>query len=120
VLNVQLFPDGKRLAGNSYAQLVKVWDLQTGKEVASIKHPTDSSALAISPDGKTLVLVGAEDGSGALLIYDVATGKEIHRCKGHVGMVYSILFSPDGKTLYSGGESIRIWDLPASTAKPKE
>jgi WD40 repeat protein len=120
VLNVLLSQDGKRLAGNSYAQLVKVWDLETGKEVSPVKHPTDSNALALSPDGKTIVLAGAADGSGSLLLYDVATGKELHQCKGHVGMVYGIVFSPDGKTLYSGGESIRIWDLPATAAKPKE
>ncbi|MEM8806174.1 MAG: TIR domain-containing protein [Cyanobacteria bacterium P01_G01_bin.38] len=39
--------------------------------------------------------------------------KEINRLEGHIGKVFSVVFSPDGQQLVSGGvdQSVRFWEL---------
>src|SRR5204863_124610 len=77
-------------------------------------------ALAFSPDGKRLASGGQD---GMVMLWDVASGKELHVCRGHRFPVRDLAFSPDGRTLASGeagdtrdnggdreeGE-VRLWD----------
>jgi WD40 repeat protein len=62
-------------------------------------------------------------------VWDVSSGKEIIRLKGHEGLVVivSLAFSPDGKTLASGSgpssfmdsgeyKCIRLWDVATGKA----
>ena len=44
-------------------------------------------------------------------LWDVATGEELVRLPGHSDYVYSLAFSPDGKTLVSssGDTTLRLW-----------
>jgi cytochrome c len=45
---------------------------------------------------------------------NVATGRELARWQGHDGGVTVLLFSKDGRTLYSGGQdgTLKLWNLP--------
>ena len=42
-----------------------------------------------------------------------ATGREIRKLEGHSGWVYSVAFSPDGKTALSGSDdgTMRLWKM---------
>jgi WD40 repeat protein len=46
-------------------------------------------------------------------LWDVKTGKELATLKGHTSYLLIIAFSPDGKTLASGGgeHEIKLWDM---------
>ena len=51
-------------------------------------------------------------GGGLLKSYEVTTGKERVSFRGHIGVVKGLAYSPDGKTLASGGtdRTLRTWD----------
>jgi WD40 repeat protein/serine/threonine protein kinase len=92
---------------------IRVVDLRNGKElwnaVASMQYVT---ALAFSPDGKTLASAAGFSESD-IRLWDVATGKDIGRLEGHKSWVGTLVFWPDGNRLAScsADQTIRTWDV---------
>jgi RNA polymerase sigma factor (sigma-70 family) len=76
--------------------------------------------LALSPDGRLLAAGSGQRGGagGPARLWEVVTGKELHAYHGHKGEVRCLAFSPDGKTLATGGDdgTVRLW----ATATGKE
>ena len=71
-------------------------------------HGDSVSAVAFSPDGKTIVS-GSFDKTARL--WDVASGKPIGRPMLHQDWVRSAVFSPDGRLLATGSndKTARLW-----------
>ena len=55
-------PDGNRLATAGGDKVVRVWEAETGKELAALPSPDRVTVVAFSPDGKSLA-AGSKDGS---------------------------------------------------------
>jgi WD40 repeat protein len=92
---------------------VHLYDTTTGKEVRRFTgHRETLYAVAISPDGKTLVSCARDD---TLRYWDMATGKELRQVNFEGGVYWRLAFSPDGTVLATGGGNARLWD--AATGK---
>jgi hypothetical protein len=82
-----------------------------------------NQAIAFSRDGTRLASCsgnapGPPEKSGEIKVWDAVSGQELLTLRnGHKGRIYSVAFSPDGKTLVSGGRDgvVKIWE-----ATPKE
>jgi WD40 repeat protein len=117
---VAFSPDGKLLAGGSQSRfvnhgVVKLWDVSTGKEQATLAQDTGNiNSVVFSPDGKFLA-AGSSD--KVVRFWDVATGKEAAPIKGFPTPVTAIALSPDGKTLAAGTQdgAITLWDIAKLT-----
>jgi WD40 repeat protein len=103
-------PDGKRALSGSEDKTLRLWEVQSGKELRRFEAGGRSDAIAISPDGH-MALSGGID--GFVRLWDMESGKEIRRFKGHKGAVTSVAFSPDGRHALSGGigDAVRLWDV---------
>jgi WD40 repeat protein/serine/threonine protein kinase len=92
---------------------LRLIDLHDGKELWTVGFTNGGqiTALALSPDGKTLASSCHDESN--IRLWDVATGQPIGQLEGHSSWVSPIVFWPDGKKLVSGGgdQTIRIWDL---------
>lgn len=93
---------GKTLIAASTDKSVQQWDLATGKvtTTTTLKSEEPLTKMALSPD---LKLVVAGDEKGGVYLWHVTSGKQIAVLSKHKTCVSVLAFSPDGKTIVSGG-----------------
>src|SRR5262249_40391750 len=79
-------------------------------------HARAVAALAFSPDGERL----ASTGWDKRLVFYRILDKRLKENAGLPGSASGVVFSPNGKLLYAGGEDdyLHVWDLAG--ANPKE
>ena len=84
--SVAFSPDGKTLASGSEDQTIKLWDVATGKEQATLKGHTGHGCTPWrSARTARRWPRGVEDKT--IKLWDVATGKEQATLKGHTDCV---------------------------------
>ncbi|NED92629.1 hypothetical protein G3I76_72820, partial [Streptomyces sp. SID11233] len=61
----------------------------------------------------TGTILATGDGDGVVRLWDTASGAQLHALPGHTVLVYTTVFSPDGRTLATGDRSgtVRLWDV---------
>jgi WD40 repeat protein len=94
-------PDGKTLTTVGRGGTVHVWDVATGREMASQRLPIEPQhGCGISPDGR---LIAAPDAqcytNNTMRVFEVKTGKEVYRFNEAWNPNVRLEFAPDGQTL---------------------
>ena len=82
------------------------WNISSGTlaKTVSITQTAASYSVAFSPDGETLAVGSAYQGSnGVLELWDVASGQLVALLKTTAITINCLAFSPDSKTLAAGG-----------------
>jgi WD40 repeat protein len=107
-----------------YTQPTRVFHVASGREVGRFYTNPDKeedagrqSCATCSPDGRLLAV--AEEESGTIRVIEMASGKVRIDLNGHRHGVHSLAFSPDGKTLASGGEDnvVYLWDVTGARTR---
>ncbi|WP_020469922.1 WD40 repeat domain-containing protein [Zavarzinella formosa] len=111
--NVIAFAADGKTAVQTSINGIALWDTATGRKLQTHPATDHLTAVALSPDGKTIAIGGREQN---IRLMDAATGKILNPTAGHNAPVCAIAFSPDGRTLASAGEdrTIRMWDTRTS------
>jgi WD40 repeat protein len=112
VTGIVFTPDGKQIVSCANRPIVRVHDVATTDEIANFKCLGSAESIALTPDGKTVVVVGFR--MDAVKLYDMPGGKLRGYLPGSKNRVTKLALSPDGKVIASGGleEVIRLWNMP--------
>jgi eukaryotic-like serine/threonine-protein kinase len=103
-------PDGRLLAATGRGDgVLKVCEVDSGRELLDISDAARPYAVAFHPDGRRLA-TGNADGTATL--WDAGSGRALRTFRGHSRAVSSLAFSRDGHWVVSGSQdgSVRVWD----------
>lgn len=108
VICVSPGPDGQLLASCDRDNAVKIWQIDTGAEILSLRGEewfASANSIAWSPDGGVIAGALGEN----ITIWNSSNGEELHT-QDQGASIYAIAFI-DGQTLASGSQlgAIKIW-----------
>ncbi len=114
-------PDGKILAAvtSDSPKVLRLHDVNSGKELRRIKLTDRLVRMAFSPDSKRVVL---SERDSAVRLYDVDSDEAVweHTVKldnPYENYVSDVTFSPDGSTIALGATDYRLYLLDAGTGE---
>jgi len=114
VTDVIHLPGEQQIMTTSYDSSLRVWNLQSGKQIG-IDWEYGVSRIALSPDGQKVVGGGL---TGGLKLWDTNTSTVIAEWTGHTEYVASVCWSQDGGRVMSGCRdgTARVWNMESGKA----
>jgi WD40 repeat protein len=107
--------DGKKAVSASLDGTLRVWDLATGREIATMQKLGSTNDCTITPDGKRVVAVGRSSlGGPDIWVLDIDTGEKLSTLEYQDwhDEARSCAISHDGsKLVVTCNEDVKLWDL---------
>jgi WD40 repeat protein len=110
IKKVVFSPDGRRLFSGSRDGTLRLWEVETGKEIRKIQGPAKDSLRPIFlRDGKR----GISGVAQTLQLWDLDKGTEIRHFDNVPGRIWGLALSPTGRQLATSHANnlILLWDL---------
>ncbi len=114
---VKVSPDGMKIASGSGDKTVRIWSVQSGKQLLTLTHTYSVMCVAWSSDSR-LVASGTDDRT--VCLWDAAEGTQVMEpLRGHDRMVSSLVLNTTATLLFSASwdTTIIIWDLDIAGRK---
>ncbi|WP_292436510.1 TIR domain-containing protein [Methylobacter sp.] len=113
IYSVAVSPKGEWLASCSKDETVKLWSMNGGVYLTTLKgHTEDVNCVDFTTDGNSIV---SSSDDKTIRIWDRPTGRIKHILSGHSGTVDPVVALTDGKRLLSGAtnddKSIKLWNI---------
>jgi WD40 repeat protein len=102
ILAVSFSSDQKMAVSVNSEGLIKMWNTENGRMLRSIDRNIKVVAAAFF-ENKKVALARSWDGENRIHILDMVINKEIEGLTAHTNGVTSLVFSPDGELVLSGG-----------------
>jgi WD40 repeat protein len=113
--SIDISPDGKWVISASSDQTVKLWDIETGKELRTFSgHANEIYAVAFLQDGKSFISVSSDKTSKQ---WNIEKENEVKTFAGHTSDIRALSINPNGKTFITGSfdNTVRLWDIESGT-----
>lgn len=115
ITGIAITPDGNKAISTSWDQTVRIWDLNTCRQLMSHKDEVQSISVAVTPDGKYAV---TGHGAGTVFIWDMITNR-LARTVSTYAYVPTVAVMPDSIHAITGdgyGKLI-MWDITTGSRK---
>lgn len=111
VTSVAISPNRCHIASASEDKTVRLWNLDTGKQIGVLQGHHFIQAVAFHPQQSNLLISAGRDRQ--VTVWDWPTQQPLHILSGHTQQIHAIAFSPDGTLIASGSadKTLKLWTL---------